>query len=60
MNKLCEPSGILPLASDEPEEKRSNNENIFHISTPSIKDNLSYVGKIDLAALNQSTRAKKK
>ena len=60
MNKLCEPSGILPLASDEPEEKRSNNENIFHISTPSIKDNLSSVGKIDLAALNQSTRPKKK
>lgn len=60
MSKLCEPSGILPLDPDEPEEKRSNNENIFHISTPSSKEKFSLLGKIDLDKLNQSIGTQKK
>lgn len=60
MNKLCKPSGIIPLAPDAPEEKRSIIEKAFHTSTPSSNEKPSVIGHIDLNSINQSTRPQRK
>ncbi|MDR0429044.1 MAG: translation initiation factor IF-2 [Tannerellaceae bacterium] len=43
----------------EPEEEESSNTP-FRLNTPKIKSNIKVTGKIDLSAINQSTRPKKK
>ena len=47
-------------AAPAPAETQSSNSNVFRLNTPSGQPELRVVGKIDLAALNQSTRPKKK
>ena len=52
-----EPAAVQPAQSSEPEESK---EEIFTTGVPSLKTSINVVGKIDLSAINQSTRPKKK
>ena len=52
-----EPVAAQPAQSSEPEESK---EEIFTTGVPSLKTSINVVGKIDLSAINQSTRPKKK
>ena len=52
-----EPAAAQPVQSSEPEESK---EEIFTTGVPSLKTSINVVGKIDLSAINQSTRPKKK
>ncbi len=52
-----EPVAVQPAQSSEPEESK---EEIFTTGVPSLKTSINVVGKIDLSAINQSTRPKKK
>jgi len=46
-----------PVTEDSADEKTAE---IFTTTVPSLKTNINVVGKIDLSAINQSTRPKKK
>ena len=56
-NVTEEESDSETAPEEEGEEKK---DNIFTTSTPVLKTNINVVGKIDLSAINQSTRPKKK
>lgn len=47
-------------ASEKPEKKDADGEEVFKLGTPKQGPQLTVVGKIDLDALNQQTRPKKK
>ncbi len=63
-----EPEPIAQPVADEVQEKEEpaaevkveEKNEIFTTSTPVLKTNINVVGKIDLSAINQSTRPKKK
>ena len=48
-----------PVAEEKPAEAKKDPE-IFSTGTPVLKNTINVVGKIDLEAINQSTRPKKK
>lgn len=51
----------VPAAEVVPEEKEASKEDeIFKIRQPELGARINVIGQIDLAALNQSTRPKKK
>ena len=55
---VAEEESVTEIAPvEEGEEKK---DDIFTTSTPVLKTNINVVGKIDLSAINQSTRPKKK
>ncbi|MCP9612588.1 translation initiation factor IF-2 [Coprobacter tertius] len=53
------------FVGEEPEEEKitveeSKSDEVFTLNTPKLTTNINVVGKIDLSALNQQTRPKKK
>ena len=55
-----EADGAEPEAEHTEETKKSGEEEIFKIRQPEFVSKINVIGQIDLAALNQSTRPKKK
>ena len=55
-----EADGAAPEAEHTEETKKSGEEEIFKIRQPEFVSKINVIGQIDLAALNQSTRPKKK
>ena len=59
-----QPAAVASDKKDEtpeaPETPAAETTEIFTTSTPVLKTNINVVGKIDLSAINQSTRPKKK
>lgn len=55
-----EADGAEPEAEHTEETKKSGEEGIFKIRQPEFVSKINVIGQIDLAALNQSTRPKKK
>ena len=55
-----EADGAEPEAEHTEETKKSSEEEIFKIRQPEFVSKINVIGQIDLAALNQSTRPKKK
>ena len=55
-------TNVEPLeeTKEEPKEETSEGNEIFTTATPVLKTSINVVGKIDLSAINQSTRPKKK
>ena len=51
---------VAPEATVEVEKETSKEEEIFKIRQPELGAKINVIGQIDLAALNQSTRPKKK
>ncbi|MBQ1610711.1 MAG: translation initiation factor IF-2 N-terminal domain-containing protein, partial [Muribaculaceae bacterium] len=49
-----------PAATETPAPKAEDEVEIFTTGTPELKNTINVVGKIDLSAINQSTRPKKK
>ena len=47
-------------AADGQPSAESEDDNLFRLNTPKFESNIKVTGKIDLTALNQSTRPKKK
>ena len=60
VNKACEPSGLIPVTPDFPDQNYKCKEPVFRIGTPKKTEAIKVRGIIDLAALNQSTRPIKK
>lgn len=58
VDKSNSPKSNLP--TDAPEKEKSIGNGVFTLGTSELKTNISVVGKIDLDAINQSTRPKKK
>lgn len=58
VDKSNSPKSNLP--TDAPEKEKSTGNGVFTLGTSELKTNISVVGKIDLDAINQSTRPKKK
>lgn len=59
-HKLCEHSGLLPVAPDISEETVHHDESAFRLGTPKVNDTIAVQGKIDLSSLNSSTRPQRK
>ena len=55
---VAEEESVTEIAPEEEGEEKK--DDIFTTSTPVLKTNINVVGKIDLSAINQSTRPKKK
>ena len=55
-------TNVEPLeeTKEEPKEETSEGNEIFTTATPVLKTSINVVGKIDLSAINQSKRKKKK
>ncbi len=51
---------VVEKAVPEKEEPRPKDDEVFKLRTPELVSKINVVGQIDLAALNQSTRPKKK
>ncbi len=49
-----------PGAAESPAQEEPAKSNVFRLSTPPVQPELKVLGKIDLSALNQSTRPKKR
>lgn len=60
VNKACKPSGIIPVAPDMPDQSDKREDSVFRIDTPKKIEAIQVRGIIDLSALNQNTRPKKK
>ena len=60
--EMKEESAPAPVAKEEPvgKEEKKEGEEIFKIHQPEFVSKINVIGQIDLAALNQSTRPKKK
>ena len=60
--KMREEPAPAPVAKEEPvvKEEKKEGEEIFKIHQPEFVSKINVIGQIDLAALNQSTRPKKK
>lgn len=59
---MIEAPAPAPAAEEAPVEKegKEEGEEIFKIHQPEFVSKINVIGQIDLAALNQSTRPKKK
>ena len=59
---MIEAPAPVPVAEEAPVEKegKEEGEEIFKIHQPEFVSKINVIGQIDLAALNQSTRPKKK
>ena len=55
-----QPAPEQPAATETPAPKAEDEVEIFTTGTPELKNTINVVGKIDLSAINQSTRPKKK
>ncbi len=51
---------VAPVEQEKPEDKASKDDEVFKIRQPELGAKINVIGQIDLAALNQSTRPKKK
>lgn len=60
VNKLCEHSGLLPVAPDISEETVHHDESVFRFGAPKVNKTIAVQGKIDLSALNSATRPQRK
>ncbi len=49
-----------PEVAEKPQPKKAEEPEVFTVGTPKAAPTINVVGKIDLSALNQSTRPKKK
>ena len=60
--EMKEESAPAPVTKEEPvgKEEKKEGEEIFKIHQPEFVSKINVIGQIDLAALNQSTRPKKK
>lgn len=60
--EMIETPALAPAAKEAPVEKevKEEGEEIFKIHQPEFVSKINVIGQIDLAALNQSTRPKKK
>ncbi len=56
----AEPEVKEPATEDKEEEETSHDDEVFTLNRPTFTSNINVVGKIDLDALNQQTRPKKK
>ncbi|MCE2616899.1 translation initiation factor IF-2 [Phocaeicola oris] len=60
VKEITQPVVAPKVETPEQEEEIMEDDQVFKIGTPEIKSKLNVVGQIDLDALNQSTRPKKK
>ena len=62
--KLCSPSGIIPITPEAQGEKeemlQEKSDNVFKLKPSKLSSKIKTVGTIDLLALNASTRPQKK
>lgn len=59
VKNLCDPSGFIPLSPDETSSSKSEDV-VTHINSQKQKPQINVHGKIDLSALNSSTRPQRK